>query len=147
MKKLLTFFLTALLAFSVGWAETTVEYTMNSSSPAQWSPGNSSGANSCTTNEGFTISCTSCNAANANYFGWNSGNTTLTISHENYTITKINFYCYDTNGTTTNVSVGSGGGTVTPTSQRQFNWETGSTSVNLKSGNICPMTSLPSEAM
>ena len=93
MKKLLTFLLTALLAFGVGWAaELDIQYYLNSSSPATWSPGNSSGANSCVTDEGFTISCTSSNATKASYFGWNSGNTTFTISHASYYIKSINFY-------------------------------------------------------
>lgn len=127
MKKLLTFFLTALLAFSVGWAASK-NYSLNSSSPASWSPGGSSGANSCTTSEGFTFSFTSSNATNASYFGWNSGNTTMTISHSSYNILAINVYCYDANGTVANVSIGSGGGTLEKPSTKQFNWLVGSSS-------------------
>lgn len=126
MKKLLTFLLTALLAFGVGWAAS-VTYSLNSSSPATWSPGGSSGANSCTTTEGFTFSFTSSNATKADYFGWNSGNTTMTISHESYNLTAIFVYCYDTNGTVNNVSISSGGGTLTK-STLQFNWAVGSSS-------------------
>lgn len=126
MKKLLTFLLTALLAFGVGWAAS-VTYSLNSSSPATWSPGGSSGANSCTTTEGFTFSFTSSNATKAEYFGWNSGNTTMTISHESYNLTAIFVYCYDSNGTVDNVSISSGGGTLTK-STRQFNWAVGSSS-------------------
>ena len=121
MKKLLTFFLTALLAFSVGWAEElTVNYAMNSSSPASWSPGNSSGANSCITQEGFTIYFSSSNATNSGYIGWNSGNTTMTVSHDTYALKEINVT--GSNGSAFNISLKSGGGTFNAPSQTQFVW-------------------------
>ena len=132
MKKLLTFLLTALLAFGVGWAESiAIQYNMNATSPGTWDPGNSSGANSCVTPEGFSIYCSSSNATKANYFGWNSGNTSFTISHSSYFINKVNVYCYDTNGNVSNVSIGSGGGSITYPSTKQFNWTSGTTSVKL----------------
>lgn len=127
MKKILTFLLTALLAFSVGWAaEGSVSYAMNSSSPAAWSPGNSSGANTCVTAEGFTIYLSSSSATNGGYIGWNSGNTTMTISHESYYIREI--YVYATANSTAsayNISLKSGGGTFQATSATQFNWIAG----------------------
>ena len=123
MKNLLTFFLTALLAFSVGWAEElTVNYAMNSSSPASWSPGNSTGANSCTTQEGFTIYFSSSNATNSGYIGWNSGNTTMTVSHDTYALKEINVT--GSNGSAFNISLKSGGGTFNAPSQTQFVWTT-----------------------
>ncbi len=131
MKKLLTFFLTALLAFSVGWA-TTVTYSMGSGSPASWSPGNSTGANQCTTSDGFTIYFSTSNATKTNYIGWNSGSTsTMTVSHASYNITKITATC--SNGTASNVSVTSGGGSITSSSS-SFTW-TASTSVKSVSFN------------
>lgn len=127
MKKILTFLLTALLAFSVGWAaEGSVSYAMNSSSPAAWSPGNSSGANTCVSPEGFTIYLSSSNATKSDYIGWNSNNTTMTISHETYFLKSI--YVYATaNGTASayNISLKAGGGTVQATSTTQFNWTAG----------------------
>ena len=122
MKKLLTFFLTALLAFSVGWAEElTANYAMNSSSPASWSPGGSSGANSCTTQEGFTIYFSSSNATNSGYIGWNSGNTTMTVSHDTYDLKEINVI--GSNGSAFNISLKTGeSGTFSANSQNQFVW-------------------------
>ena len=130
MKNLLTFFLTALLAFSVGWAET-VTYNIGASSPASWS-GGSTGATSCTTPDGFVISISSANSNNAGYIGWNSGNTTMTISHESYVLQSIVATC--SNGDPSKVTVASGNGSITYTNG-SFTWTTGSSdekSVSLK---------------
>jgi len=130
MKKILTFLLTALLTFGVGWAET-VTYNIGSSSPASWS-GGSTGATSCTTPDGFVINITSANSNNSGYIGWNSGNTTMTISHESYVLQSIVATC--SNGDPSKVAVASGNGSITYTGT-SFTWSTGSSdekSVSLK---------------
>ena len=128
-KKLLTFLTLLTLFFGVGWAET-VTYVLAKGKPTTWTPGNSSGANSCTTSEAFTIHFSSSNATNANYIGLNQGGT-LTISHDTYSITKI--VATTSNGNTQNVSITSGGGSIVKQSSG-FTWTntTGSKSITFK---------------
>ena len=89
MKKLLTFFLTALLAFSVGWAETTVEITMLSQG---WS--NGAAVTSVTSGDvEITFDKNSGSTAPAYYSSGSAvrlynGNT-MTITASNNTITYI----------------------------------------------------------
>ena len=84
MKKLLTFFLTALLAFSVGWAETVtfVAGTDKGSYTSQHADEMSK--------SGVTIACTSAALGRTDNYRIYSGSTT-TISVESGTITKIQF--------------------------------------------------------
>ena len=130
-KKLLTFLTLLTLFFGVGWAAE-VTYSLGNGKPASWSPGGSTGANTCNTNDDFTIYFSSSNATNANYVGWNSGNTTMTVSHDSYIIESIVATC--SNGTASNVSVSSGGGSISNTST-SFTWtkgNTGASSVSFK---------------
>lgn len=126
MKRLLTFLTLLTVFIGVGWA-TDVTYSLGNGKPASWSPGGSTGANSCTTSDGFTIYFSSSNATNANYVGWNSGNTTMTVSHNSNKIESIVATC--SNGTTSNVSISDGGGSISSTST-SFTWTKGNTDVS-----------------
>ncbi len=84
MKKLLTFFLTALLAFSVGWAETVI---FNGGIDQGLTT--SQGADSMTKG-GITISSTNAGLAYSEYRFYNG---TITISSAVGNITKVEFNC------------------------------------------------------
>ena len=122
MKKLLTFFLTALLAFSVGWAEevtfvggTDVGSTTNTSSDSM-------------TKGGITISSTSAGLAYSEYRFYNG---TITISSTVGDITSVVFTC-----TTTNYATVLGGSTASEgslsTSGTTVTWTGSSSSFTIR---------------
>ncbi len=85
MKKLLTFLLTALLAFSVGWAATTVTFVAGTDLGSYTSQHADE-----MSKDGVTISCTSAAFGRTDNYRIYSGSTT-TISVESGTITRIQF--------------------------------------------------------
>ncbi|MBR5726676.1 MAG: chitobiase/beta-hexosaminidase C-terminal domain-containing protein [Muribaculaceae bacterium] len=85
MKKLLTFFLTALLAFGVGWAATTVTFVAGTDKGSYTSQHADQ-----ISKDGVTIACTSAALGRDDNYRIYSGSTT-TISVDNGTITKIQF--------------------------------------------------------
>ncbi|MBR5169841.1 MAG: hypothetical protein IKW85_04675 [Muribaculaceae bacterium] len=84
MKNLLTFFLTALLAFGVGWAET-VTFVAGTDVGSTTNTSNDS-----MTKDGITISSTSAGLAYPDYRFYNG---TITISSTNGEITSVAFTC------------------------------------------------------
>ncbi len=111
MKQLLTFFLTALLAFSVGWAET-VTFVAGTDVGSTTNQSNDS-----MTKDGITISSTSAGLAYAEYRFYNG---TITISSTVGDITSVVFTCTTTayanvfaDATTSAGSIAVSGSTVT----------------------------------
>lgn len=131
MKKLLTFFLTALLAFSVGWADTTEEITM---SLQGWS--NQQDVTSVTSGDVSISFDAGTNTQNSpKYYTTGLGvrlyvNNTMTISAGNNTITSI-VIAFSGSSYTGNLSANVGNYNVTSATGR---WSGNATSVTFTAG-------------
>ena len=107
MKKLLTFLTLLTLFFMTGWAETvTLDLKNGKLGTSNFSPQSGSAQQPSATNGDITVAFGGNNTINTNtsnaYIGWNN-NTSLTVTHSTYNITKVvlKYQTQNTRGTIT----------------------------------------------